>query len=270
MLKIKDHINKELTIGLLCEIQKSITSETLEDPSMGGRLRNSNDIFVVDYDGSILHTPPNADELKNRLQTLCNFANTSSEDTFIHPVVKASILHFWLGYIHPFVDGNGRTARALFYWYLLKNNYWLVEFLPISRIILKAPAKYKMAYLYSEKDENDLTYFLRFHLRAFHLAIEDFKKYILRKQRELQEAKTLLRRVRTLNHRQQELIIHAIHHPTAVYTIHRHMTIHGVVYQTARTDLIQLKRRGFLILEKQGKAYNFYPVEDLTNKLKAK
>jgi Fic family protein len=104
----------------------------------------------------------------------------------------------------------------------MKNKYWLVEFLPVSRIILKAPAKYKMAYLYSEKDDNDLTYFIRFHLRAFHLSIEDLKKYISRKQRELHEAQILLKRLRTLNHRQQEVINHAIRHPESIYTIYEY------------------------------------------------
>ena len=270
MLRIKDRLTKKLSIELLCDIQKSITDETLADGSASGRLRKSDDIVVVDTDGTVLHTPPNAGELKERLQALCDFANSSSEESFIHPVVKAAMLHFWLGYIHPFVDGNGRTARALFYWYLMKNKYWLVEFLPVSRIILKAPAKYKMAYLYSEKDDNDLTYFIRFHLRAFHLSIEDLKKYISRKQQELHEAQILLKRLRTLNHRQQELINHAIHHPESIYTIYRHMSIHGTVYQTARNDLLQLVKRGLLTLEKQGKLYIFLPVDDLTKKLKVK
>ncbi len=270
MLKIKDRITEKLSIELLCDIQESITNETLNDPSASGRLRNSDDIVVVDTDETVLHTPPNANELKGRLQKLCDFANTSLEETFIHPVVKAAILHFWLGYVHPFVDGNGRTARALFYWYLLKNKYGLVEFLPVSRIILKAPAKYKMAYLYSEKDDNDLTYFIRFHLRAFHLSIEDLKKYISKQQRELHEAKILLKRLPILNHRQQEVINHAMRHPESIYTIYRHMSIHGIVYQTARNDLLQLVKRGLLTLEKRGRRYLFLPIDDLTKKLKVR
>jgi Fic family protein len=268
MVKIKDHIREKLSIDLLCDIQESITNGTLTDPSTSGKLRSSNDVFVVDYDGTILHTPPDVSELKERLQALCYFANNSFEDMFIHPVVKASILHFWLGYIHPFVDGNGRTARALFYWYLLKNNYWLVEFLPISRIILKSPAKYKMAYLYSEKDDNDLTYFIRYHLRAFRLSIEDFTRYILRKQQESQDAIKLFRKVSYLNRRQQELIVHAIHNPATVYTINRHMITHGIVYQTARNDLLKLVKEGLLTLEKREKLYNFLPVANLRGKLR--
>jgi Fic family protein len=270
MVKIKDRINEKLSIELLCDIQESITKDTLSNASASGSLRRSNDIVVADYDGTVLHIPPDASEIKERLNNLCNFANSSSEDTFIHPVVKASILHFSLGYIHPFEDGNGRTARALFYWYLLKNNYWLVEFLPISRIILKSPSKYKMAYIYSERDDNDLTYFLRYNLRAFRLSIEDFTKYISRKQHESQEATALFRKLSYLNHRQQELIVHAIYNPDTVYTINRHKITHGIVYQTARNDLWELVKDGLLTMQKVKKLYNFLPATNLKGRLKQK
>src|SRR5205814_10028127 len=56
-----------------------------------------------------------------------------------HPMVRSMILHFWLAYDHPFVDGNGRTARALFYWSMLRNGYWMFEYITISKIILSGP-----------------------------------------------------------------------------------------------------------------------------------
>jgi Fic family protein len=55
-------------------------------------------------------------------------------DKFIHPVVRAIILHFMIGCGHLFVDGNGRTARALFYWSVLHQKYRLMEFISISCI----------------------------------------------------------------------------------------------------------------------------------------
>lgn len=48
-----------------------------------------------------------------------------------------------LAYFHPFVDGNGRTARSLFYWYMLKKGYWLVEYMSISRTIYKTKGTMK-------------------------------------------------------------------------------------------------------------------------------
>jgi len=270
MLKIKARDEEDLTIDLLCEIQASITEGTLDDPTASGRLRRvDEDIHVVDMtDGTILHTPPPAEALVSRLRKLCDFANELQEHTFLHPVVKGILLHFWLAYEHPFVDGNGRTARAIFYWFLIKHKYWLIEYLPISRIILKAPVKYKMAFLYSEHDDEDVTYFISFNLRAIHLSIEDFRKYILKKQSELREASKLLKKFPRLNHRQQELINHAIRHPGSSYTLVHHASIHGIVYQTARTDLFQLVKLGLLELRKSGRMYLFSPNEDLPRLLR--
>ena len=266
MKNIKDRISESLSVELLCEFQASMTKGTLEDPSASGRLRKPDEpIQVVDVtDGTILHTPPPADHLKERLKILCDFANASSDVAFIHPVIKGIILHFWLAYEHPFVDGNGRTARAIFYWYLLKNKYWLIEYLPVSRIILKASSKYKMAFIYSENDQDDITYFITFNLRAFHLSIEDLRKYVFKKQRELKEAGKLVRRMPELNHRQQEIVNHAIHHPDAVYTIVRHMRIHGIVYQTARADLLRLVQKKILTMERDGRMYVFSPARNLS------
>lgn len=270
MRKIKDRVSEKLSVELLCELQEFMTKGTLDDPSASGRLRRPDEhIQVVDMsNGSVLHTPPPAEHLRQRLERLCDFANEPSDTTFIHPVIKATILHFWLAYEHPFVDGNGRTARAIFYWYLLKNNYWLIEYLPISRIILKAPSKYKMAFLYSEIDDGDITYFIMFNLRAFHLSLEDLRKYVSKKQRELKEATKLVRHVPGLNHRQQEIINHAIRDPDSVYTITHHMRVHGVVYQTARSDLLQLAERKLLEKQRDGRAFVFFPAADLARRLK--
>ena len=115
MRKIKDHVSEELSVELLCELQESITAGTLEDASASGRLRRPDeDVMVVDVvDGTVLHNPPDAGLLKDRLKLMCDFANESKSTGFIHPVIKGIILHFWLAYEHPFVDGNGRTARAI-------------------------------------------------------------------------------------------------------------------------------------------------------------
>ena len=67
------------------------------------------------------------------------------EVPFIHPVIKAIIIHFVISFLHPFVDGNGRTVRSFFYWYMLKKGYALTEFLSISRIIYANKVKYEKA-----------------------------------------------------------------------------------------------------------------------------
>ena len=144
----------DLSRELVFEIHRIVTEETLDDPTAAGRFRKADETVVVDDPyGQVLHDPPAADELHARMEAMCAFANGDHPGGFIHPVLRSIILHFWLAYDHPFLDGNGRTARALFYWSMLRHGYWLFEFIPISRIILRAPSKYGLAYLYTETDE---------------------------------------------------------------------------------------------------------------------
>lgn len=267
--KIKDLINEPLTPGLLKNLQASITENTLECSDDSGRFRDENDQYeIIDGEGHVLHIPPPANELSGRIQALCGYVNDDRDKEFIHPVIKAIILHFWLAYIHPFIDGNGRTSRALFYWYMLKNEYWMFEYLSISRAIIKAPAQYASAYLYSEMDDQDITYFISFHLRAIHSAIEELQLYLSKQQKETEEAQEFLRDYPGLNHRQYSLLYHAVSHSNAMYTINFYKNIHKVVHQTARMDLLALEKRGLLKKEKRGKTFYFIPVKNINKKLK--
>lgn len=265
---IQKHQTPQLTKEFLKELQEMMTMDTLEDPDTAGRFRKANEpIEVREEDGIVLHTPPSANDIEKLLDDLCDFAN-SKDDEFIHPVVKAIILHFWLAYIHPFVDGNGRTARALFYWYMMREGYWMMEFLSISRTILKAPRQYLRSFLYSEIDNQDLTYFIGYNLKAIMLAIEELKIYLSRKQKEFQKGTKVLRGCEQLNVRQQTLIYHALSHPGFVYSIASHRNVHGIVYQTARTDFLDLVKLGLFEKIKKGRSFYFRAYDDLTEKLR--
>ena len=159
-------------------------------------------------------------------------------------------------YDHPFADGNGRTARALFYWSMLRNRYWLFEFISISQILLRAPSQYCLAFLHTETDENDLTYFLLHQTDVILAAIKKLHDYIDRETRQVQETRELLRNLR-LNHRQEALLAHALKHPGYEYSIAGHQAYHHVVYQTGRTDLLSLESLGLLKSRLQGKRLVF-------------
>lgn len=267
---IKDTINRPLSIDLLNSLQASMTKDTLDDPDTSGRFRTDSDdpIEVVSPEGITLHTPPPPNELQQRIEKLCKYANEDDKDEFTHPVVKAIILHFWLAYDHPFMDGNGRTARAMFYWYMLKRGYWLTEYLSISRIIKKAPSQYYKAFLYSEKDGQDITYFLSFHLRAIHFAIEELRKYLTRQTKELKEATSSLIHYPGLNDRQSAIIYHSLRRLDTIYTIESHMNTSSITYETARKDLLLLEKKGLLEKFKKGKTFYYVPVKNLDKKLK--
>ena len=263
--KLKDEtLSKELVF----EIHKIVTEKTLDDPSAAGRFRNQNEKVVVsDMYNEVFHTPPPAEQLEERMSDLCDFANGSAPNYFIHPVIRSIILHFWLAYDHPFVDGNGRTARALFYWSMLHHGYWLFEFISISQSILAAPVKYYRAFLYTETDDNDLTYFILYHLDMIKRSIEELHKYIKHKTEQLQDLELRIQGLSTLNYRQRALIGHALRHPHQRYTFKSHQMSHNVVYETSRSDLLYLEKLGLIKGRKIGKTWQFTPASNLENKL---
>lgn len=267
---IRTNIRNKFSKEKICELQAILTQEAIDDPKDSGKLRTKDDVNVM-YRGEVIHIPPKADTLKERIKALCEFANNDDEDNWVHPVIKGAMIHFWLAYDHPFADGNGRTARALMYWYLLSRGYMLFQYLSISRHFVRAPGQYVRAYLHSEHDENDLTYFLVYNLVSIRFALTKLRNYLKHKQKEIVNANQMLIKFRGLNFRQKSLIHHSIQHPDTMYTIEAHRNTHGVAYDTARNDLMNLVSKGFLKKQREGKRlFLFIPSGKALEKLKNK
>ena len=267
--QVKD---RELTPDLVLYLHRIVTDQTLENSDMAGQLQTDDQARVGVFDarsGKLLHTPPPARQLRGRLSRLCRFANEAHTGSkFIHPIIKAVILHFWIGFDHPFEDGNGRLARALFYWMMLRQNYWLFEFISISGNIKNAPAKYGYAYLYSETDENDLTYFIIHQLKVIIDSIASLEKYLDGKTKQVASLERKLKDAARFNHRQLALLSHAIRGADAGYTFRSHQTSHRVAYATARADLLELEELGLLVRSKERqRAMKFYPARHLQEKI---
>ncbi|QDX82063.1 filamentation induced by cAMP protein fic [Denitratisoma sp. DHT3] len=267
--------HEALTPEHILELHRILTTDTLENPEEAGRLRQSDDVHVVDQrDDAIVHVPPDHQELPERLERLCAFANADETSLpFVHPVLRAILLHFMIGYDHPFVDGNGRTARALFYWSMARSGYWLMEYTSISHILRRAPSRYMRAYLHTETDGNDTTYFLLHQLTTIRRAIVALHEYLGRKTQEQKETERMLAASPALrtrfNHRQVALLTHALRNTGEGYRVDAHQRSHNVVYQTARSDLLTLHELGLLEKAKQGNAYVFFAPPDLKDRLAA-
>lgn len=266
---IREVKDQPLTPDAVVHLHAIITRKTLDSDS--GPFRASGDGIGV-YDSqtnTLLHDPPDAAEIRQRLDAMCAFANDGESEPFLHPVIRAILLHFWLAYDHPFVDGNGRTARAIFYWSMLRSEFWLFEFVSISRILRKAPAKYARSFLYTETDENDLTYFLIYQLEVIRRAIDDLQAFLKTKLDQVRKAEDLIRSSELLNHRQLALMSHALRHPGMRYTINSHRVSNGVTHQTARTDLLKLVDLGLLDQSTVGRKFVFKAPPDVSERLKA-
>ena len=268
-----EHKQRKMTPTLIKEIHRVICNDTLPADCSPPWLRTDDKVAVYDNrDNKLLHQPPKAREIPERMEELCRFANGGTRQEFVHPVVRAILLHFWLAYDHPFMDGNGRTARALFYWAMLKQGYWLAEFLSISSILRKAPAAYIRSFLYTETDENDLTYFILAQLRVINRAIKQLHDYIARKSRQVRAIEQMLRGTRLradtgLNHRQTALLGHALRNPGFRYSIRSHLYSHGITYATARKDLLTLEQKNLLHHSRVGRTFLFVAPPDLETRL---
>ncbi len=267
MALIRDVRDRPLTLDLVVQLRQRLTEGTIEGDTV---FRQPGDgIGVYDDRNTLLHAPPPAEEIPARIEAMCAFANRAETGPFLHPVVKAIALHFWLAYDHPFVDGNGRTARALFYWMMLRQGFWLAEFISISAILRQAPSKYARSFLYTETDDNDLTYFLLAQLRVIERSVDALHEHLARKADDLRQVQAQMKATAMLNVRQTALVSHALRYPNQAYTIQSHQRSHGVGYDTARLDLLDLDAKGLLVQGKRGKKFVFTPAPDLATRLRA-
>lgn len=262
----ENYKNQSLSEGLLFEIHRMLTWKTMSEETRG-RFRKDSDEIVVqgliwpqEY---ITHIPPGEDFVKEQIKKLIDYANDENNEKFLHPIIKAIFLHFWFGYLHPFTDGNGRLARALFYWYLLRKNYWTVMYLPISMIIKRAPIQYAMAYIYCEQDSHDATYFFDFHIRKIMQALNDFNEYIDRKILENKEIDKILSRNAHLIDRQKFLISHLISGSNAYTTVTSHAALNNVSRQTAAKDIRQLEELELVVGAREGKYIKYRAAQKL-------
>ncbi len=269
---INEHKQDELTPSLILQLHTIVTKGTMDNSEVG-KLRRDNEVNVIDNSTqTILHHPPDFQELPSRLKVLCDFANGSAPDYFVHPIIRAIVVHFALAYDHPFADGNGRTTRALFYWVILKNNYWLFQYITLSRYIKKAQVQYGESFLMVESDEFDLTYFINSQLKFITQSIAGLFDYVDEKQQQQQQALNLLGNYLSngkVNSRQAMVIQHALKYPGSVYTIAGHKISQSISYQTAKTDLVGLSALNLLQHAKQGRAFVFIAPNDLEQRIKA-
>lgn len=267
----RENRDQHLSTSAVLELHSIVTQGLLGPADGAGRFRRDDEkVRVVDNSsGEIVHTPPPAALLPSRMNAMCTFANgTVSDEPFIPPVLRAILLHFWLAYDHPFVDGNGRTARALFYWSMLNQGYKIAEFISISRAIKNARSQYEKAFLFSEADGNDVTYFVLNQVKMIRTALDDMYEYVREKMKEQGEVERSVREEMQFNERQLAVLSHALRHDDAQFTVEGHQAAHGISYETARTDLTSLADAGFLERTKIGKKFYFVPVKNLDRKLK--
>lgn len=255
---IVEHKDKPLSEELLLQIHRLMTDNTMQNPEDAGRFRNNNDVVVENgITHETVHTPPSYKDIPQFIKDLCEFFNDKNPRQFIHPIIRGIVIHFMISFVHPFVDGNGRTARAMFFWYMLREGYWLTEYLSISRVIAKSKKAYEKAFLYTEADGMDIGYFVAYNLRVLEQSFKQLQAYIKRKQEE-KKAASLFLRMGNFNERQAQIIKLFADDSNALVTIKDLEVRFGVSPTTAKTDIIGLLEKNIvseISLNKVKRAY---------------
>ena len=254
MQRVLEKKDEDLSIGLILELHGIATYKAIDNQASPGEIRKDNHIFISDLYGENSFCPPDWRTIPSRLQDLCAFANESHNQNvpseFIHPIVKAIILHFMIGYIHPFGDGNGRTARALFYWYMLRSDYWLFEYISISKLIQEKRSAYDKAFLYTETDDFDLTYFLYNQVEAIDQAVQSLHDYINGKNQAFDQFRDWISKspiTKRLKRGQLDILQAALETPGKEFTAGQVALDFGVTVNTARSYLNNLVDKDLLI-----------------------
>ncbi len=267
MLFITNEV-KDLALSerLLLDLQGIVTQNTLEDEWKSWRYRTDEDNIVVmnGVTWEIYHRPPRVGIMKEEIKKLIDFAN-DKDGTFIHPFIKATILHFWIWYLHPFCDWNWRTARAIFYRYLNKNWYKDFTYIPISRAINTSKKQYSTAFVYSEQENHDLTFFLVYIAQKTKQAFKEYKDFIINQKENHKNIQNIITSIygKTLNERQLSLISYFIENPEKYTNNSVYQNQFKVSKNTAKLDLLWLKDFNLLETRHVGKYTNYYPTRIL-------
>ena len=159
-----------LAIDNLIQLQKFLTEYTLRQEDMSMRFR-TDDVDVFDKQKQVvIHKGLDHTLIESYMMDMFSFA---SQNTF-HPFITASILHFYIGYVHPFFDGNGRTARAMMYAYFIHRGYPMFRYFSISDRFYFNRKSYYDAYVLCEDENRDMTYFVWICLDILRLSVERF------------------------------------------------------------------------------------------------
>jgi Fic family protein len=270
----KASILEPLTMELIQKFNMVATQEVSENDHIAGMIREGDIAVRSVTDDEIIHQAPDADKVRPLLMSLCVFANEEHDGAeFIHPIVKAIILHFMIGYIHPFADGNGRTARALFYWFMLKSGYDNFEFISISSLLKSSKNRYARAFVKSEVDEFDLTHFIDFNMAIIIRALESFTTFMQKKIEEIERTRLDLYKspyFREFKHAHITIIKKALEDAGREFTVKEWQTEFNVTAAASRGYLDKLVDLNLLIKskEKGSRQYKYLAPRNLKERLK--
>ncbi len=232
-----------LTEGLLLQLHQVLTKDTIKLKGVG-HYRTNNKVDLSAIDSSAGYKPVDAKKISQTMELLFALYNNDAEPFFIHPLVKACLLHYLIATIRPFRDANGRIARLLAQMYLLKKDYWVTEFISISNVVSKFKQQYHKSFALAQTEQHNIGYFIQFYIQSIQMAHKSVRDFALRISKEKQEKS--VHKIAGYNERQTAVLQWLKEDKDKAVTIREIRSVYGVSKETARTDLTALVEKGWI------------------------
>lgn len=234
---------ENLTVDLLLQLHQALTKDTIKQKGIG-LYRTNNKVDLSAVDASAGYKPVDALYIPSVVEQLTGLYNNDTEPYFIHPLVKACLIHYIITTARPFKDGNGRIARLLAQMYLLKKEYWVAAFISVSNVVSKFRQQYHKTFSQAQSDNNNAGYFIQFYIQSVQMAFKSLRDFALRIDKEKIEKP--VPKIPGYNERQTAILQWLKEEGTKVVTIRELRSVYGVSKETARTDLTALVEKGWI------------------------
>lgn len=235
-----------LSLDTLKTLHK-LSMQSLLEPDQIGELRKQQVVVKSAADGSVSFRPPIAAELPYLLKDFFAWVN-SKEARAIHPIVRAAIVHYQLVFIHPFVEGNGRTARAMANLALYETGYDFKRFFSIEAYFDSDVPAYYQALRSVQQQGGDLTYWLEYFCYGLALETDKVKRRVSKLSRDLKLKKELGQQV-ALSERQL-IILEQIQELGTISSQDAQKVLPHISVDTILRDLKDLIEKG--VISKKG------------------
>ncbi|MFT4093324.1 MAG: Fic family protein [Niabella sp.] len=248
------------------QLHQVLTKDTIKLKGIGNyRTNNKTDMSCVD--ASAGYKPSDTKQIRECMSAIFEFYNNDAAPFFIHPLIKACIIHYLIVCIRPFKDANGRMARLLAQMYLLKKGYWIAGFIAVSNVISKFKLNYHKSIVQSQTDENNIGYFIHFYIQAVQMAYRSLRDFVGRISKEKKE--NSLYKIPGYNERQTAVLQWIKEDAAKMVTIRELRSVYGVSKETARTDLNGLVEKGWIrYFNINKKAYAFVKADGFDGLIK--
>ena len=241
---VLEHLDEPITEQTILTIAQFVTHDAVEEQVCGYRTSS----VVVGSAENVVYTPPKAAEVPRMMRRLVAFIAESE----LHPILKACIAHFDLVYIHPFGDGNGRTARALSYMMLLQAGYDFFRYFSISGLVAKERGKYYRSMQNVEESDSDMTYFIDCYSGMLSRTVAKMEQHLTHHVLAERRVKALSEQGE-LNDRQVKGVKWLLESVNESVTVEAWKKKYKTATETARRDLLLLCEQGVLERRAEGR-----------------